>query len=239
MEKARTAKTEPQTIVVGKPKQFEYSVAYGPHQMPAGKVYFGLKEIKHLAAAVLMVIGVGLSITLFPSVFSNSIDYVIITAFTAILTVSFFIHEMAHKITAQRHGLWAEFRLNLLGAALTIVSIVIPGGFFKIIAPGAVVVAGNADKQRMGRIAIAGPVTNLILSGAFLATATSLLAINIQISLILLIGGFFNAWLALFNLIPFSILDGLKIFTWDKRLWALAFAVSVILTITAYMLLSL
>jgi Zn-dependent protease len=239
MEKARTAKTEPQTIVVGRPRQFEYSVSYEPRQTPAGRVYFGFKEVKHLAAAVLMVIGVGLSITMFPSVFSNSIDYFIITAFTAILTISFFIHELAHKITAQRHGLWAEFRLNLLGTALTIVSIVLPGGFFKIIAPGAVVVAGNADKQRMGRIAIAGPATNLILSGSLLAAATSLLAINVQVSLILLIGGFFNAWLALFNLIPFSILDGLKIFTWDKRIWAVAFAASVILTITAYMLLSL
>lgn len=234
MEKARTAKTEPQTIVVGKQDQFEYSVSYGPHQKTAGRVYFGMKEVKHLAAAVLMVIGIGLSITLFSSLF----DYVTITAFTTILTISFFIHEMAHKFTAQRHGLWAEFRLNLLGTALTIISIVIPGGFFKIIAPGAVVVAGNADKQRMGMIAIAGPAMNLILSGAFLAAAIPLQAGSGQIGLILLIGGFFNGWLALFNLIPFSILDGLKIFNWDKRPWILAFVVSVILTIAAFFLLS-
>ncbi len=235
MDKAKSAKTDSQTILVGKPRQFEYSVTYGPRPVSAGKVYFGMKELKHLSAAVLMVVGIGLSITLF----STAMDYVIVTAFTAILTVSFFIHEMAHKFTAQRHGLWAEFRLNLVGTALTIISMVIPGGFFKIIAPGAVVVAGNTDKQRMGRIAVAGPVTNLVLSAAFLASAVSLLLVYPEISLILFIGGFFNGWLALFNLIPVSILDGQKIFSWDKRVWVAAFAASVVLTVTAYFMLSL
>jgi Zn-dependent protease len=117
---------------------------------------------------------------------------------------------------------------------ITTVSIFLP--FFKIIAPGAVVVAGNADKQQMGKIAIAGPATNLLLSGALVASASSLLAASAQINFILLIGGFFNAWLALFNLIPFSVLDGLKIFNWNKKLWILAFAISITMTATAYWL---
>jgi Zn-dependent protease len=48
---------------------------------------------------------------------------------------------------------------------------------------------------------------------------------------------YFNAWIALFNLIPFAMLDGLKIFTWDKRIWVLAFTMSVALAVFSYRLL--
>jgi Zn-dependent protease len=46
----------------------------------------------------------------------------------------------------------------------------------------------------------------------------------------------FNAWIALFNLIPLGILDGFKIFSWDKKIWAFAFTISIILTIYSYWL---
>jgi Zn-dependent protease len=49
--------------------------------------------------------------------------------------------------------------------------------------------------------------------------------------LVFVIGAFFNAYVAVFNLIPFGILDGYKIFSWDKKVWALAFAVSAVLTV--------
>jgi len=41
----------------------------------------------------------------------------------------------------------------------------------------------------------------------------------------------FNAWIAVFNLIPFGMFDGLKVFAWNKKVWALAFAVSAVLTV--------
>jgi Zn-dependent protease len=44
----------------------------------------------------------------------------------------------------------------------------------------------------------------------------------------------FNAWIALFNLIPFGIFDGFKIFLWDKKIWTLAFTSSLILTLISY-----
>jgi Zn-dependent protease len=48
------------------------------------------------------------------------------------------------------------------------------------------------------------------------------------------LGAAFNAWIALFNLIPIGILDGYKIFTWNKQIWAIAFAASIALTLSSY-----
>jgi len=41
--------------------------------------------------------------------------------------------------------------------------------------------------------------------------------------------------MAVFNLIPFGILDGYKIFSFNKKIWALAFTASAALTILTYM----
>ena len=41
----------------------------------------------------------------------------------------------------------------------------------------------------------------------------------------------FNAWIAVFNLIPFGIFDGLKVFNWNKKAWALTFSASAVLTV--------
>lgn len=55
---------------------------------------------------------------------------------------------------------------------------------------------------------------------------------------ILLFGGFFNAYMASFNLVPFGMLDGLKIFNWNKIIWGLVFATSAALTVIGYMMYS-
>jgi Zn-dependent protease len=46
----------------------------------------------------------------------------------------------------------------------------------------------------------------------------------------------FNAVMAIFNLIPFGILDGFKIYSWNKKFWAVAFAASIALAVSAYWL---
>jgi Zn-dependent protease len=110
-----------------------------------------------------------------------------------------------------------------VGIILTAISIISP--LFKIISPGAVVIAGFASKKSLGKISIAGPSTNIILS----ATLIALWLIIHQP--ILLFAAAFNAWIALFNLIPFGILDGFKVFSWNKAVWASAFTLSLALTI--------
>jgi Zn-dependent protease len=232
MEHARAPKEETQPIIVQKQRPYEYTISYAPTQPKRGKIHFSSKEIKHLTVAALLVIGVGLSLGLFSNLFYTNyrIDYVMLVTFTIILTTSFFLHEIAHKIVAQREGLWAEFRLTLIGAILTLISIITP--LFKIISPGAVMIAGFADMKSIGKTSIAGPMTNITLSMMFLA-GTFLFPQQISI---LALAAFFNAWIALFNLIPLGILDGFKIFQWNKKNWVLAFTPSLILMIISYQL---
>lgn len=219
-------KEETMTIVVQKQEPFEYTVSYVPVAKKKRKFYFSNTEIKHLAVATILVIGVGLSMGLFSDLFYT--DYVMLSAFAAILTASFLIHEIAHKIAAQREGLWAEFRLTLFGAFLTLISAITP--LFKIISPGAVMIAGLGDRKSIGKTSIAGPLTNITLSTIFI-TLNSLLP---QYTLLFAFAAFINAWIAVFNLIPLGILDGFKIFLWDKKIWILAFAASIALLVVSY-----
>ena len=146
--------------------------------------------------------------------------------------MGFILHELAHKYVAQSYGLWAEFRVNSLGVILTAISIVSP---FKFIAPGAVVISGFADRDRMGLTALAGPVVNIVIAVALLITLPVLARTSIYIAI--LYGAAINAFLALFNLIPFSIFDGRKVYAWNKRYWAVIFVVSLVLTLYTYFLL--
>lgn len=45
---------------------------------------------------------------------------------------------------------------------------------------------------------------------------------------------FINAFLAVFNLIPFGVFDGLKVFRWNKIIWAAIFAIALILAAYTY-----
>jgi Zn-dependent protease len=208
---------------------YEYKVTYGMPRRVRGRIYFSPKELKHLALGTLLVIGISLSFG-FGS-FGEENWVVLFSALAAVITLSFFTHELAHKFTAQRRGLWAEFRLTVWGAVLTSISIFLP---FKIISPGAVMISGPASMDEIGKISIAGPVTNIVLSAAFFGP-TLLPSSNI-ISSIFRIGAFFNAYIALFNLLPLGILDGFKIFHWNKVVWAFAFAISIVLTIISSLL---
>jgi Zn-dependent protease len=228
IDSARTSKKEKQEIIVQKQEPYQYRVTYLPPRPMRRKMHFSTKEIKHLTVAALLVMGIGLSWGIFPATYGQT-EGLMLAAFTAILMASFFIHEIAHKIVAQGKGFWAEFRLTLMGAILTAFSIVSP--LFKIISPGAVMVAGFPDTNAMGKISIAGPATNITLSTMFLGTSF----LTPQYNLIFLLGAAFNAWIALFNLIPFGILDGFKVFLWNKKTWALAFTASLALTIVTYM----
>jgi Zn-dependent protease len=228
MDLARAQRQEDSLVRQG-PSSYEYRVTYGQPRRAKGRIYFSPKELKHLAIGTLLVIGISLS---FGFGALGQEDWAIIfSALAVIITLSFFTHELAHKFTAQRRGLWAEFRLTVWGAILTSLSIFLP---FKIISPGAVMISGPASMDEIGKISIAGPATNIVLSTAFLGL-TFVPSLDPWISLIFAIGAFFNGYIAVFNLIPIGILDGFKIFRWNKAVWALAFAVSVALTIMGFL----
>lgn len=232
MELARAPKKETKPIVVQKQKPYEYTITYSPR--PSSKIFwFSRRELKHLTLGALLVMGVGLS--LIPQTPSSStlMNPEILLSLAVIFTFSFLLHEIAHKLSAQRYGLWAEFRLTLFGALITLLSM-LPFAFFKIISPGAVMIAGTITRKEAGKTALAGPLTNITLSTIFAAVAIGASSAMSTIYVIAVFGAWINAIIALFNLIPFGIMDGLKVFRWNKAVWALAFTASLILTIVCY-----
>ena len=154
----------------------------------------------------------------------------ILVILAAVFTSAFLLHELAHKLAAQHFGLWAEFRLTMFGVLLTLLSVVSP--FFKIISPGAVMITGPVSREIGGKTALAGPLTNVALSIMFIIFA--LYPSGPFFKITALLGAAFNAWIALFNLIPFGMLDGSKVFGWNKLVWGIASLTSIALTILTF-----
>ena len=206
-----------------KTSSYKHTISYQPN---SSRVYgFSKIELKHLLIGTLLVLGVGLTYFLNINVESSSTP-LILSGLTVAFTLSFLLHEIAHKFTAQYFKMWAEFRLTLQGALITLVSMFLPLPF-KIISPGAVMIVGSGTRETIGKTALAGPITNIMLSTACIMIAT------VTQDLFWFVG-FINAFLAVFNLIPFGVFDGLKVFNWNKIFWAVTFAVAVTLTVYTY-----
>ncbi len=133
------------------------------------------------------------------------------TLFISALTVGlgFLLHELAHKFVAQKYGYWAEFRSDdkmlLLAFAMSFFG-------FVFAAPGGVLMPRMGLKKE-GIVAIAGPVTNILLSLVFFG-------LNFwQPNYIFSFGLYINSFLAIFNLIPFPGFDGKTVFQWNKIVW--------------------
>jgi Zn-dependent protease len=216
---------------------YEYSISYGPGRTNKRRIYTTPKEIMHLIPAAVLIIAIGFSIVLYSNYFygPNSSfaawGLTEISIFAVLLTASFLIHEMAHKVIAQRQGLWAEFRLTSWGAAMTLVSVFTP---IRLISPGAMMIAGPARLNEVGKISIAGPITNISLSLAFIVASFMQVSYSSYWVLFLILASF-NAFIAVFNLIPFGILDGFKIFSWNKKVWILGFAAAAALAVYTYL----
>ena len=177
-------------------------------------------ELLHLTIATLLVIGVGLSLNGYRSVSWQ---------FLAIFVSAFLVHELAHKFLAQYYGSWAEFRAFMWGLVVTAIS-ALPMMPFKFIAPGAVMI-GLSDRSKFGRVALVGPLTNLAMGFSFLFLSTFFNSLSPYF----VVGASFNGWIALFNLMPFGVLDGQKIFEWNKLIWIITMAAASGLFIIAYL----
>jgi Zn-dependent protease len=206
-----------------KEPSYRYTVSYTPKS--ARKFGFSITELKHLTIGALLVMGVGLTYFLYIGLASPS-SLLALAGLTVAFTLSFLLHEIAHKFSAQHFNLWAEFRLTMQGALITLVSIFLPPPF-KIISPGAVMIVGSGTKETVGKIALSGPITNILLSIGCILVATVTQDIFWFVA-------FINAFLAAFNLIPFGIMDGFKVYRWNKIFWATALAAAMILTVYTY-----
>lgn len=152
----------------------------------------------------------------------NIIFYLPITF--VVVGFGFILHELAHKFVAIRYGYWAEFRMWTQGLIFALIT-----AYFGIVfaAPGAVYIHGYHIKTKEnGIISLAGPATNIILALVFLLIF--FISQNSLLSYIAILGVTVNSFLAVFNLIPFFIWDGAKIFRWNPIIWALTMGVAAI-----------
>lgn len=127
----------------------------------------------------------------------------------------FLLHEIGHKIVAQRYGCFAEFRSF---DQMLILAIFMSFLGFIFIAPGAVMISGFVSKARNGKISTAGPLTNVLLAILFFV-----IALNFKNGLVASISSYgfrINSWIALFNMIPLFNFDGKKILCWNKGVYA-------------------
>lgn len=189
------------------------------------------QELQALAIA-LVVLAVSFSVKYLFTGF-NPIQFLEILSLTIIVIGTGFMgHELAHKFTAERYGCWAEFKLWTYGALMALLFAFVSAGQFVFAAPGAVYIASRSgyfgeglDKKTNGIISVMGPVINIAAASAFLAAYAAARLASISI----VIGGFnflqqgvqLNLWLGAFNMLPIFILDGQKVFAWDKKTWAL------------------
>ena len=201
------------------------------YKVPKGQIKFSKTEILHITVAIL-VLSVAFSVVMrrrFTSLDPSMNDMLFLLGFSFILVVfSFLIHEFGHKFVAQRYNAWSEFRAYPFGLLFALMMSFMG---FLFAAPGAVYIRGNIDKEMNGKISLAGPAVNFVVSaiaivlffmtGGLLATLFGMLA-------------YLNAFLGLFNLIPIPPFDGSKIVAWDLKVYIVAALVGAVELIAVF-----
>ncbi len=153
----------------------------------------------------------------------NNLIFGIEKSFLGII-IAFFCHEISHKLVAQKYRLWSEYRMYTRGLILAGLL-----GFFTPIvfaAPGAVMFRGKVRLFEMGKIALSGPLSNLIIA---IITFYFYLFVFFESNLLNDIFKFIcliNAVLATFNLIPLKSFDGYKVLIWNPNIWLISFLIS-------------
>ena len=193
---------------------------YAQKELKIGSISTSETEIKDIIKAW-AAISIAFAIAMRgSSLFSTDFYFkFVISAMT--VGTGFLLHELGHKIVAQRYGCFAEFRAfdNMLVLAMAM-------SFFGVIfaAPGAVMISGRVNKAKSGRISAAGPIVNLILASVFVSIYfVSLPHLFKSISFY---GFVINSWLALFNMIPLWLFDGYKILKWSKLAYVFIVGIS-------------
>ncbi len=187
---------------------------------------FSHREIKDLFYAGIM-ISLAFAILLsggYKALFSFDIGLIfafVISFFTA--GIGFLLHELMHKYVAQKYKLGAEFHAfyNMLWLALLFSLF----GFI-IAAPGAVFIRGVINREKNGKISVAGPLTNIFLAVLFLIL---LILFNDGglLEYLFRTGLTINALLGAFNMIPVMPFDGAKVIAWDKNIYFITTIIAV------------
>ncbi|MEE9152117.1 MAG: site-2 protease family protein [Thermoplasmata archaeon] len=193
-----------------------YKVTYQPYEHylepPPQGLKFSDEEKKHLLMAVgALTIAFTL---LFAGLEGLSIFTVIGLSFVAVIT-GFLLHEIGHKIVAQRYGCWAEFRAWPFGLLMAVFSAFMG---FLFAAPGAVYVRGHLSKEENGKVSAAGPLMNIVVASFLLPIWIFISPID-ELQLLISMILWLNLFIGGFNMIPVPPLDGSKIIRWNPGIW--------------------
>ncbi len=186
-----------------------------------------VKEFRDLViSALVLALAVGIALSGGFRAFQQPGVLVLVIGMSLVaVSLGFILHELGHRLIARRFGYFAEYSMSPKGLMVAL-------GFslfgFIFAAPGAVMIYPKAttwgtnslDRQKVGLISAAGPITNIGLAILFLVLDV------IQPNLLFTLGAQINTWLALFNLIPFGPLDGVKILKWNKGIWLITIAIT-------------
>ena len=148
-----------------------------------------------------------------------------------LVMLSFILHEFGHKFTAQKFGAWSEFRMYPTGLVICLVA-----SFFGFLfaAPGAVYIRGYITEEMNGKISIAGPAVNIVIS--VIALVLYLVIWNGLSAGIFFLLAYMNAFLALFNLLPIPPLDGSKVMAWNPVVYVVSLIAAGTLLVLTFVL---
>jgi Zn-dependent protease len=204
------------------------------HHVGPPRISFSATEVLHLAVSVVVLSyafsilfvsdpGGGTGVPTLKALIPEPLA--LLSAFVAVAS-GFVLHELAHKIVAQRYGHWAEFRAHFPGLGI---SVLIAAFFhFLFAAPGAVIIQGRVTPRENGLISLVGPGTNFIVALVCLPFFAFKVNADFTTTLFGTVAGI-NALLAVFNLLPFGPFDGRKVLRWNAPVYAVAAVLAVAL----------
>ncbi|MBW3015854.1 site-2 protease family protein [Candidatus Woesearchaeota archaeon] len=199
-----------------------------PKRYKVGPYYFSKIELRDLAKA-----WVAISLA-FAILFTggNLFNLMFVLAFIAsgfTVGLGFLLHELGHKVVAQRYGCITEFRSF---DHMLVIAVIVAFLGFVFAAPGAVLIGGRkVSKKENGKISTAGPLMNIVLALVFLMLS---FVVGSVIGIVMYYGFMINSLLALFNMLPFPNFDGVKVYHWNKAVYFVMLVFSIILMISAY-----
>jgi Zn-dependent protease len=194
-----------------------------------GGIRFYREELRDLAVAWL---ALGVAFTFFlegdflrgQPIYAPDVGELLRVFLLSMVTVGtgFLLHELAHKVVAIRFGQVAAFRAQYNMLAIAVASGI--AGFL-FAAPGAVYHRGHITARQNGIVAVAGPVTNLVLAALFFVPFLAGSGFAAELGLM---GVLINLFLAAFNMLPAGPLDGKTVYKWSVPVFAAVFAVAVV-----------
>ncbi|MFA5357367.1 MAG: site-2 protease family protein [archaeon] len=176
--------------------------------------------------------------------FSSGMEDIFVTLPIAFLAVGtgFVFHELAHRQAARKFGFHSEYRAWYGMLAIALLFSFFTG--FVLAAPGATYFFGkNVTRKQNGLISVAGPITNIFIGFIFLLFAIALIKSDIYsssmgiIPIILYHVSQINFFFAFFNMLPFFVFDGAKVFIWNKKIWLAVMGIAAILVFFPQLLL--